>query len=326
MAVVNKYGLSRDIDAAVKRAVRQRDGFGCVICGSAVYTYEHVDPEFVEARVHDPACITLLCAGCHGRVTKGLLSKASVQRAMTNPKCKETGFSFGPFDLGAHPPTIQVGPVTARNVAVVIQAMGDDILRVESPEELGGPFRISAVLANQSGTEVLRIERNEWQTPVDNWDVQVIGPKITIHNGPGDIALDLVAVPPTGITVERLNMFHKNARLMVRADQGFVVRSPGGAEFTTSGATISDSQVAISVSPNGIAVGQGGGSVYIENLMSGTNPNTGWPTIASASQTHSGPGPAPARRGPYTRLQTKTGRNQPCPCGSGLKYKRCHGS
>ena len=23
-------------------------------------------------------------------------------------------------------------------------------------------------------------------------------------------------------------------------------------------------------------------------------------------------------------VSTKPGRNQPCPCGSGLKYKRCH--
>lgn len=22
---------------------------------------------------------------------------------------------------------------------------------------------------------------------------------------------------------------------------------------------------------------------------------------------------------------TKTGRNKPCPCGSGIKFKRCHG-
>jgi hypothetical protein len=175
---VNKYGLSRDIDAAVKRLVRQRAGFGCVICGSAIYTYEHVDPMFAEATVHDPNCITLLCGGCHGRATEGLLSTASVQRAMASPICKETGFSLGPFDIDADPPTIQVGPVTARNVPVVIEAMGDEILRVEPPEEIKGPF-------------------------------------------------------------------HNSARLMVRVDQGFVVRSPSGAEFTTSGATIADSQVAI---------------------------------------------------------------------------------
>lgn len=29
---------------------------------------------------------------------------------------------------------------------------------------------------------------------------------------------------------------------------------------------------------------------------------------------------------PYTREQEKVGRNDPCPCGSGKKYKKCHGS
>ena len=28
---------------------------------------------------------------------------------------------------------------------------------------------------------------------------------------------------------------------------------------------------------------------------------------------------------PYVRVQEKVGRNQPCPCGSGKKYKQCHG-
>ena len=27
----------------------------------------------------------------------------------------------------------------------------------------------------------------------------------------------------------------------------------------------------------------------------------------------------------YTREQPKVGRNEPCPCGSGKKYKQCHG-
>jgi preprotein translocase subunit SecA len=28
---------------------------------------------------------------------------------------------------------------------------------------------------------------------------------------------------------------------------------------------------------------------------------------------------------PITREEPKVGRNDPCPCGSGLKYKKCHG-
>jgi uncharacterized protein YecA (UPF0149 family) len=40
-------------------------------------------------------------------------------------------------------------------------------------------------------------------------------------------------------------------------------------------------------------------------------------------------GRAPAevmpRRG-RAKVPAKVGRNDPCPCGSGLKYKRCHGA
>jgi hypothetical protein len=32
------------------------------------------------------------------------------------------------------------------------------------------------------------------------------------------------------------------------------------------------------------------------------------------------------RRGPVVREAPKVGRNDPCPCGSGQKYKRCHGA
>jgi preprotein translocase subunit SecA len=35
--------------------------------------------------------------------------------------------------------------------------------------------------------------------------------------------------------------------------------------------------------------------------------------------------PVPAPPQPFTRSQPKVGRNEPCPCGSGKKYKQCHG-
>mgnify|MGYP000358529006 CR=1 FL=1 len=34
----------------------------------------------------------------------------------------------------------------------------------------------------------------------------------------------------------------------------------------------------------------------------------------------------PAAPQPFTRQQPKVGRNEPCPCGSGKKYKQCHGA
>ena len=38
-----------------------------------------------------------------------------------------------------------------------------------------------------------------------------------------------------------------------------------------------------------------------------------------------GPGPAAAAAQPFVRAGRKVGRNEPCPCGSGKKYKHCHG-
>jgi preprotein translocase subunit SecA len=35
--------------------------------------------------------------------------------------------------------------------------------------------------------------------------------------------------------------------------------------------------------------------------------------------------PPPAAPPPFTRARQKVGRNDPCPCGSGKKYKQCHG-
>lgn len=33
----------------------------------------------------------------------------------------------------------------------------------------------------------------------------------------------------------------------------------------------------------------------------------------------------PAAKTPFVRRERKIGRNEPCPCGSGKKYKTCHG-
>jgi len=49
-------------------------------------------------------------------------------------------------------------------------------------------------------------------------------------------------------------------------------------------------------------------------------PKTGGPPPAQAAQG------APAAPRTIVRSESKVGRNDPCPCGSGKKYKKCHGS
>jgi len=55
------------------------------------------------------------------------------------------------------------------------------------------------------------------------------------------------------------------------------------------------------------------------------------PEVVQARQPQQGPPTAPGQapqqeqRVQPVRVDQKTGRNQPCPCGSGKKYKHCHG-
>ena len=51
------------------------------------------------------------------------------------------------------------------------------------------------------------------------------------------------------------------------------------------------------------------------------------PSAMAATVAAGGPAApeAPAPVAPYVRAERKVGRNEPCPCGSGKKFKHCHG-
>jgi preprotein translocase subunit SecA len=54
------------------------------------------------------------------------------------------------------------------------------------------------------------------------------------------------------------------------------------------------------------------------------------PGVAAAAGARPGRGmplpPPPDAAGTFVRAERKVGRNEPCPCGSGKKYKHCHGT
>ena len=62
------------IPSGIQREVRQRCGFGCVICGMPLYEYEHMK-EWAIVREHVADDITLLCDQHHREKTSGLLPK-----------------------------------------------------------------------------------------------------------------------------------------------------------------------------------------------------------------------------------------------------------
>ena len=223
--MTNQYGLTRNIPSEVKRAVRQRCRFGCVVCGFGVYDYEHVDPEFKDAREHSEDCIVLLCPSCHAKVTRGQWSKDKIKMASKLPKAAEVGYAKEFFDFTGNHPEVILGGNTLRNCRVPIMVHGVPLISISPPEDVGAPFQLSANFSDGFGAPTLSIEKNEWRVWSDNWDVEVKGPCITIVSRNRESSLRLRALPPNALAVEQLEMslgayrFYCTPELMVISNQ-----------------------------------------------------------------------------------------------------------
>jgi hypothetical protein len=229
----NKHGLARTISSAVKREVRQRCGFGCVVCGLGIIQYEHVDPEFNDAQQHDSDKITLLCPQCHAKVTTSFWSKQKIKQAMIAPICKKSGFTKEVFDFSSGHPLLQFGGVCLSNCPIPITVAGSPLFKIEPPEKVGEPFRLSGIFCDANGNVTLKIIENEWVASADSWDVEVAGGTITIREAHRKIHLKLVVEPPNKLIVDRLNMILGG--LGFEANRNFLrVTYPNGrvAEFT----------------------------------------------------------------------------------------------
>lgn len=251
----NSLGLSRYVPAEVKRTVRQRCGFGCVICGDAIFQYDHMVTGFAEARVHAAEDITLLCGTHHQMKSAGSLSVETVQRANADPKCKQRGFSRGPFDIGPDFAELLLGTITCIHTTNIINIFGDRVLYLAPPEMPGGPMQINATLSDDRGTVVMQIVDNEWCTPVSNWDVAVQGPTITIRRGPADIVLAIRTTPPNRLEFERLHMFHRGVRIDCGSGEDAKVTFPDGTAVSTSGMRLEHSTSCIDVAEESVRVG-----------------------------------------------------------------------
>ena len=209
----------------------------------------------------------LLCGGCHDRVTRRLLSKETIRLKSLLPKCKEQGFSFGPFDIGMVAPEIIIGNFKGKNVGTLIRISGDDILSVKNPSEEGLPFLINAYLCDSDGNEVLKIVDNEWQTPTSNWDVEVISTRITIRKKRGKKILVLRSEPPNRLVVEKMDMVHKGNRISCKEGKDIEITTSNGIRLKSSKIEIEDCKVGIEIESDSLVIGKEVGSVIFSGIF-----------------------------------------------------------
>jgi len=147
----NRFGLERSIPAGTKRSVRQRCGFGCVVCGCAIIQYHHFDPPFADASGHTDSGITLLYGQCHDRTGRGILAERDIVSANASPHC--ITFGHAKDILSTSNSTLPVRFGSSRVCAATIIKFDDDvIIGLSQPELPNGPLRLNAVFTDQRDT------------------------------------------------------------------------------------------------------------------------------------------------------------------------------
>ena len=230
----NRYGLSRTIPEGIKREVRQACGYGCVICGTAIVEYEHVDPAFTDAREHSPDGIVLLCPQCHAKATRGFLSKERVKEAKEQPISQKSNYAYEFFDLGSKQPTFVLGGGSITNTPIPLEIHGYPVIKIEPSDEEGAPVRFSGTFFNSRGELSLQIIDNEWRAYSGNWDFEAKGGRLIVRDSPHSISLRLRASSEAGIIIEKINM-RVGAHQIIGGKDDLLLKADGGTEIQCGG-------------------------------------------------------------------------------------------
>jgi len=217
------------IPEAIKREVRQRCGFGCVICGLPLYEYEHMK-EWAKVKRHVADEITLLCRKHHGEKTDRLLPIDKVFQADKEPYNLKNGVSRNvllhysgnevEFMLGSCSFYYPALPMNSFAFPLVI----DDTAIIGFMIDKGG-LSISFSAFDELNNPVLAIDRNELIYSAYQWDIEWVGKILTIREGRGKILLQLYFEPPKIIKVVKGRILFNGIELLVGSDYLFCTNS-----------------------------------------------------------------------------------------------------
>jgi trigger factor len=210
------------IPPEIKREVRKRCGFGCVICGMPLYEYEHM-LEWAEVKRHVASEITLLCRLHHGEKTNGLLPKENVIEANKNPFNLKAGVSKNHllhysgknvqlvlansvFQFNDLPENSFFAPLVVDGLAIVG-------FRVED-----GKLLLQFIAFDEFNVPVLQIVDSELIYRAEQWDIEWIGQKLTFRQAQRKILLQLVFEPPHTIRMVKGRILFNGIELLIGAD------------------------------------------------------------------------------------------------------------
>jgi HNH endonuclease len=248
------------IPAPIKRQVRQRCGFGCVICGLPLYEYDHLVP-WSEVEEHDPDNIVLLCDQHHREKTNGLLPIEQVLAANEAPANLATGVST-PYDLhydgnsceamigsNIHEwPKIHDGLLT---IPVLIDDTPIIMFRVEDEHLL-----LTVQLFDEENALIVQVVDNELVFSAEEWDVEFQGRTLIVRSTPRNIFVRITFEPPGRVTIDRARIWRNGIAMEIHPDR---IIAGSGTTMMRNRAV----NCVLGISSGKVPPGIGGGAIYV---------------------------------------------------------------
>lgn len=211
---------SRNIPLPIQREVRQRCGFGCVICGLPLYEYEHME-EWAVVKRHVADEITLLCDQHHREKTGGLLPVEVVKAANKAPFNLKEGNSK-PYNLhfAGTEATIEIGSnsFTCKDngygtAMVPVSVDGTPLIGLILAD---GHLLLNLVVFDECNAPVLHIKNNQLIYSTSPWDIQLVGKKLTIREAHRKILFEIEFFPPNRVVINRGRLLRNGVEILIR--------------------------------------------------------------------------------------------------------------
>lgn len=214
------------ISEEIKRNVRKRCGFGCVICGNPVVDYDHIE-EYHIVKEHKEENITLLCTQHHREKTAGRLPKDFVIKANNNPyNLKETETGQNKLYYYGNEATIIIGSMNFYtkdfgNGSILIPL----IIYKKIPIHFilkDNELLLNVKLRDKNDDIILLIENNELKVSIGIWDFEYFGTTLLLREKKRNILIEVEFIAPDKINFKRGKIFCKGEFFELSDKEGLV--------------------------------------------------------------------------------------------------------
>jgi trigger factor len=219
----------RDIPLPIQREIRQRCGFGCVMCGNPLYDYHHMEG-WSASRPHIASQITLLCDNHHREATSGLLPKARVLEADSNPHNLKTGQSTAHLlHFSGSQCEVSIGGnlFTARwqgefGEMVPVMIDGTPIIGFSFDR---GFLLLTCQIFDEANNLIMFVRQNQLVYSSAPWDIQFISRTLTIRQAAREILITVTFDPPNRIIIEKARLLRNGVELLIDSDGVLIVNN-----------------------------------------------------------------------------------------------------